>query len=109
MGCCGDNGTGDAVELKSSGEGGAEGGGKYGTPKKFDPSFNGPIKNRSCTDVICCILFVIFIVAMVIVGILGMNLCLNCLKVKTFAGGNFFASSGMFWSFTKVYTHKIII
>ncbi|XP_077870007.1 choline transporter-like protein 2 [Saccoglossus kowalevskii] len=33
---------------------------KYGEKKKYDPSFNGPITNRSCTDVICCLIFVIF-------------------------------------------------
>ncbi|XP_021362366.1 choline transporter-like protein 2 isoform X2 [Mizuhopecten yessoensis] len=33
----------------------------YGTPLTYDPTFNGPIKNRSCTDIICCLLFLIFI------------------------------------------------
>ncbi|KAJ8039263.1 Choline transporter-like protein 2 [Holothuria leucospilota] len=32
--------------------------GKYGRPKKYDPQFRGPIQNRSCTDIICCFLFV---------------------------------------------------
>uniref|UniRef100_A0A1W7RAS8 Choline transporter-like protein n=1 Tax=Hadrurus spadix TaxID=141984 RepID=A0A1W7RAS8_9SCOR len=35
---------------------------KYGEPKKFDPNFSGPIKNRSCTDVLCLLIFVIFLI-----------------------------------------------
>ncbi|XP_077986258.1 choline transporter-like protein 2 [Glandiceps talaboti] len=33
---------------------------EYGEPLKYDPSFKGPITNRSCTDVICCLIFVAF-------------------------------------------------
>ncbi|XP_013392467.1 choline transporter-like protein 2 isoform X2 [Lingula anatina] len=44
---------------------------KYGEPAKFDPTFNGPIKNRGCTDVICCILFIIFFLGMGVVGYWG--------------------------------------
>ncbi|XP_071948310.1 choline transporter-like protein 2 isoform X2 [Antedon mediterranea] len=40
----------------------------YGDPEKYDPSFHGPIDNRSCTDVICCLLFLAFIVGMFVVG-----------------------------------------
>lgn len=29
---------------------------------KYDPNFKGPLKNRSCTDVICLLLFVFFLV-----------------------------------------------
>uniref|UniRef100_H3AA30 Choline transporter-like protein n=1 Tax=Latimeria chalumnae TaxID=7897 RepID=H3AA30_LATCH len=39
-----------------------------GEPKKYDPSFKGPIHNRSCTDIICCILFLIGITAYIVVG-----------------------------------------
>ncbi|XP_055335159.1 choline transporter-like protein 2 isoform X2 [Paramacrobiotus metropolitanus] len=35
--------------------------GKYGKPRTFDPTFHGPIKKRSCTDVICLILLLAFI------------------------------------------------
>ncbi|ESO92820.1 hypothetical protein LOTGIDRAFT_120296 [Lottia gigantea] len=42
-----------------------------GEEKKFDPSFNGPIKNRSCTDVLCCLIFLIFVVGMVVCSALG--------------------------------------
>ncbi|XP_076091063.1 choline transporter-like protein 2 isoform X1 [Mytilus galloprovincialis] len=41
----------------------------YGTPLKYDPNFKGPIKNRSCTDIICCLLFLIFIGGLVVVAI----------------------------------------
>ncbi|KAL4676048.1 hypothetical protein H8959_010193 [Pygathrix nigripes] len=43
----------------------------YGKPVKYDPSFRGPIKNRSCTDVICCILFLLFILGYIVVGIVA--------------------------------------
>ncbi|XP_069775693.1 choline transporter-like protein 4 [Narcine bancroftii] len=52
-----------------------EAGGKdsepYGAPSKFDPNFNGPIKNRSCTDIICCIIFMVFILGYMVVGIVA--------------------------------------
>ncbi|VDI13388.1 solute carrier family 44 (choline transporter-like protein), member 2/4/5 [Mytilus galloprovincialis] len=41
----------------------------HGTPLKYDPNFKGPIKNRSCTDIICCLLFLIFIGGLVVVAI----------------------------------------
>ncbi|KAJ8363433.1 hypothetical protein SKAU_G00122640 [Synaphobranchus kaupii] len=44
---------------------------KYGEPRKFDPTFKGPIYNRGCTDIICCILFVLAIVGYFAVGILA--------------------------------------
>ncbi|TSK87520.1 Choline transporter-like protein 2 [Bagarius yarrelli] len=40
-------------------------------PRKYDPSFKGPIHNRGCTDIICCILFVLAILGYVVVGILA--------------------------------------
>ncbi|XP_064616892.1 choline transporter-like protein 2 [Liolophura sinensis] len=42
-----------------------------GYPTPYDPTFKGPIKNRSCTDVICCILFFIFLAGMVACSALG--------------------------------------
>uniref|UniRef100_A0A2I2YIL9 Choline transporter-like protein n=1 Tax=Gorilla gorilla gorilla TaxID=9595 RepID=A0A2I2YIL9_GORGO len=42
-----------------------------GKPVKYDPSFRGPIKNRSCTDVICCVLFLLFILGYIVVGIVA--------------------------------------
>uniref|UniRef100_A0A8C9U690 Choline transporter-like protein n=1 Tax=Scleropages formosus TaxID=113540 RepID=A0A8C9U690_SCLFO len=44
---------------------------EYGEPGKYDPSFNGPIHKRSCTDIICCILFMAAIAGYMIVGILA--------------------------------------
>ncbi|XP_053577958.1 choline transporter-like protein 4 [Bombina bombina] len=46
-------------------------GDEYGEPAKFDPSFKGPIKSRSCTDIICCILFMVFLLGYMAVGILA--------------------------------------
>ncbi|XP_067829000.1 choline transporter-like protein 2 isoform X2 [Heptranchias perlo] len=43
----------------------------YGEPKKFDPSFKGPIENRSCTDIMCCIIFFLALVGYFIVGIVA--------------------------------------
>ncbi|XP_075433568.1 choline transporter-like protein 2 isoform X2 [Ascaphus truei] len=45
--------------------------GKHGEPRKFDPNFKGPIHNRGCTDILCCILIVLAIVAYVAVGIVA--------------------------------------
>uniref|UniRef100_A0A8C5L126 Choline transporter-like protein n=1 Tax=Jaculus jaculus TaxID=51337 RepID=A0A8C5L126_JACJA len=42
-----------------------------GKPAKYDPSFRGPIKNRSCTDVLCCFLFLVFILGYIVVGIVA--------------------------------------
>uniref|UniRef100_A0A4X2M146 Choline transporter-like protein n=1 Tax=Vombatus ursinus TaxID=29139 RepID=A0A4X2M146_VOMUR len=35
------------------------------------PTFRGPIKNRSCTDVICCVLFLVFIAGYIVVGLVA--------------------------------------
>uniref|UniRef100_A0ABM5FHK6 Choline transporter-like protein n=1 Tax=Pogona vitticeps TaxID=103695 RepID=A0ABM5FHK6_9SAUR len=43
----------------------------YGEKYKHDPSFRGPIQKRSCTDVICCVLFLAFIAGYIVVGILA--------------------------------------
>lgn len=44
---------------------------KYGESRKFDPSFKGPIHNRGCTDVLCCILFILAMFGYFAVGILA--------------------------------------
>ncbi|KAI7803649.1 choline transporter-like protein 2 isoform X4 [Triplophysa rosa] len=44
---------------------------KYGQPKKYDPTFTGPIHNRGCTDIICCIFFLVAIVGYLAVGIVA--------------------------------------
>lgn len=40
----------------------------HGKPLKFDPQFRGPVSKRSCTDVICCLIFLIFIAGLVVVA-----------------------------------------
>ncbi|XP_012720290.2 choline transporter-like protein 5-A [Fundulus heteroclitus] len=40
----------------------------HGEPIKFDPNFRGPVQNRSCTDVVCCIIFVIVILGYIALG-----------------------------------------
>ncbi|XP_031574217.1 choline transporter-like protein 4 isoform X2 [Actinia tenebrosa] len=42
-----------------------------GKKRSHDPAFKGPIEDRSCTDIICCILFVAYIIGMVVVGIIA--------------------------------------
>ncbi|KAJ6653444.1 hypothetical protein lerEdw1_009197, partial [Lerista edwardsae] len=38
---------------------------------KHDPSFRGPIQKRSCTDIICCALFLLFVMGYIVVGFLA--------------------------------------
>ncbi|XP_050713800.1 choline transporter-like protein 4 isoform X4 [Eriocheir sinensis] len=35
---------------------------QYGEALQHDPEFSGPLKNRSCTDIICLLLFIAFLV-----------------------------------------------
>lgn len=44
---------------------------EYGAPAQYDPTFNGPIHKRSCTDIICCVLFMLVITGYMVVGILA--------------------------------------
>ncbi|XP_035379218.1 choline transporter-like protein 4 [Electrophorus electricus] len=44
---------------------------EYGEPAAYDPTFNGPIHNRSCTDIICCVLFMLVVTGYLVVGILA--------------------------------------
>ncbi|CAB4055499.1 SLC44A2_4_5 [Lepeophtheirus salmonis] len=43
----------------------------YGSPKKYEPTFKGPIKKRSCTDVICLLLLIVFITCWIGIGLLS--------------------------------------
>nr|XP_013012429.1 choline transporter-like protein 4 isoform X1 [Cavia porcellus] len=45
--------------------------GPSGKPAQYDPSFRGPIKNRGCTDIICCLLFLVFILGYIAVGLVA--------------------------------------
>ncbi|XP_066520288.1 choline transporter-like protein 2 isoform X2 [Hoplias malabaricus] len=42
-----------------------------GESRTFDPNFKGPIHNRGCTDVICCVLFVLGLLGYFAVGLLA--------------------------------------
>ncbi|CAL8292546.1 unnamed protein product [Merluccius merluccius] len=44
---------------------------QYGEPAQFDPKFNGPIHKRSCTDIICCVLFMLVLLGYMVVGIIA--------------------------------------
>ncbi|XP_066928594.1 choline transporter-like protein 4 isoform X2 [Clytia hemisphaerica] len=39
--------------------------------KKYDPNFKGPIKNRGCTDVICCVIFGVYMLGMIVIGVVA--------------------------------------
>ncbi|KAJ7316471.1 hypothetical protein JRQ81_002633 [Phrynocephalus forsythii] len=43
----------------------------HGTPQKYDPTFKGPIYDRGCTDIICCILLLVAVVGYVVVGVVA--------------------------------------
>ncbi|XP_070701125.1 choline transporter-like protein 5-A [Pempheris klunzingeri] len=59
-----------AVHCEAAGGAGAPGP-LYGEPHKFDPSFRGPVRRRSCTDVLCCLIFIIVIISYVALGIVA--------------------------------------
>ncbi|KAM3865658.1 choline transporter-like protein 5-A [Diretmus argenteus] len=42
-----------------------------GEPHKYDPTFRGPVRKRSCTDVLCCLIFMVVILAYVALGIVA--------------------------------------
>ncbi|KAK3768429.1 hypothetical protein RRG08_053421 [Elysia crispata] len=44
---------------------------KYGKPLPYDPSFHGPIRNRSCTDIICCVLFAACLLGTAVISIVA--------------------------------------
>ena len=45
----------------------------YGEKYKFDPDFQGPVRNRSCTDVICLALFLVFLGGWGFVAYIGIS------------------------------------
>ncbi|XP_043388965.1 choline transporter-like protein 2 isoform X2 [Chelonia mydas] len=59
------------MERRALGEFSWEPGPDFGTPQKYDPTFKGPIHDRGCTDIICCILLLIAILGYVIVGVVA--------------------------------------
>ncbi|XP_039694396.1 choline transporter-like protein 5 [Pteropus medius] len=42
-----------------------------GNPRTFDPNFKGPVANRNCTDVLCCIIFMLFIIGYILLGLIA--------------------------------------
>ncbi|XP_042808446.1 choline transporter-like protein 5 isoform X2 [Panthera pardus] len=42
-----------------------------GDPKTFDLNFKGPVAKRSCTDVLCCIIFILCIIGYILLGLLA--------------------------------------
>ncbi|KAL7840937.1 hypothetical protein AOLI_G00262600 [Acnodon oligacanthus] len=43
----------------------------YGDPTPYQPFFRGPVSKRSCTDVICCVLFMAAVVGYMTLGVLA--------------------------------------
>ncbi|KAM8879149.1 choline transporter-like protein 2 isoform 2-T2 [Spinachia spinachia] len=44
---------------------------RQGETRKFDPNFKGPLHNRGCTDVLCCVLFILALLGYFAVGIVA--------------------------------------
>lgn len=43
----------------------------FGDPRTYDPDFQGPTADRSCTDVLCCMIFILFVVGYILLGLLA--------------------------------------
>ena len=46
---------------------------KYGLPRHHEKDFKGPIHNRGCTDVLCLLLLLAFLVGWVVVGVFAFS------------------------------------
>ncbi|KAL6104752.1 uncharacterized protein ACO6RY_14407 [Pungitius sinensis] len=57
--------------VQSEPEGGAAPRGPYGEPHKFDPSFRGPVRRRCCTDILCCLIFIVVVFSYAALGIVA--------------------------------------
>lgn len=42
--------------------------GPYGKPRSYDADFHGPVRSRSCTDILCALLFFVFLVGWALVA-----------------------------------------
>ena len=65
---------------------------KYGEPLKFEADFSGPIKKRSCTDILCLILFATFLGGWGFVAFFGITYgdiskVIQCLLMCTLSPG----------------------
>uniref|UniRef100_A0A2K6EZ79 Choline transporter-like protein n=1 Tax=Propithecus coquereli TaxID=379532 RepID=A0A2K6EZ79_PROCO len=43
----------------------------FGHARPHDPDFKGPVANRSCTDVLCCMIFLLFIIGYILLGLVA--------------------------------------
>ncbi|XP_037682830.1 choline transporter-like protein 5 isoform X3 [Choloepus didactylus] len=41
----------------------------FGKPRTFDPDFKGPVTKRYCTDVLCCLIFILLIIGYIFLGL----------------------------------------
>ncbi|XP_058159337.1 choline transporter-like protein 5 isoform X3 [Dasypus novemcinctus] len=41
----------------------------FGKARTFDPDFKGPVSKRTCTDVLCCLIFILFIIGYILLGL----------------------------------------
>ncbi|GAU97770.1 hypothetical protein RvY_09007 [Ramazzottius varieornatus] len=57
-----------ADETDAMAKGPVDESGKYGQPKEYDPDFHGPVRRRSCTDIVCLILLCAFLVGWAVVA-----------------------------------------
>lgn len=64
-----------------------------GEPIPYDPTFDGPLRNRSCTDVICTGIFLVFIGVWIGLGLYGK------LNIITFINSQHYISLGCLNSF----------
>ncbi|XP_040607502.1 choline transporter-like protein 5 isoform X3 [Mesocricetus auratus] len=42
-----------------------------GDPRTYDPDFQGPTSDRSCTDLLCCVIFTLFVMGYILLGLVA--------------------------------------
>ncbi|XP_063114265.1 choline transporter-like protein 5 isoform X2 [Cavia porcellus] len=42
-----------------------------GEPRTYDSNFKGPVTNRNCTDFVCCVIFLVFIMGYILLGLMA--------------------------------------
>eukprot|EP00112_Aurelia_sp_Birch-Aquarium-sp1_P007641 Seg1833.9 transcript_id=Seg1833.9/GoldUCD/mRNA.D3Y31 product="Choline transporter-like protein 4" protein_id=Seg1833.9/GoldUCD/D3Y31 len=68
-----DKGTVTESESEKSALKGEESLESFGDKRKYDPNFKGPIQNRGCTDIPCCVLFGVYMIGMIVIGIIALK------------------------------------
>uniref|UniRef100_A0A8C8ZVC7 Choline transporter-like protein n=1 Tax=Prolemur simus TaxID=1328070 RepID=A0A8C8ZVC7_PROSS len=43
----------------------------FGRARPYDPDFKGPVADRNCTDVLCCMIFLLFIIGYILLGLVA--------------------------------------